>query len=163
MHATFKDLCVCVRCILPCKRHRYLEWIWMKTCARPNSRNVRNRAISLWFRSAFSCFQPQLDGTKGSFSTNGLLFWYKNMLFCLALSPFQPLPKQHENIIMNIWWFPKIGLPPVIIQMFMGFSRRNHPSWGTPMTLEPPEKFRFIFSIRPGHCWRCTSGGCRGP
>ena len=40
----------------------------------------------------------------------------------------------------NIWWFPQIGVPPVIIH-FMGFSLRNHPAMGvppwSPMTMEP--------------------------
>ena len=29
-----------------------------------------------------------------------------------------------------IWWFPEIGVPPVIIQILVGFSI-NHPLWGT--------------------------------
>ena len=30
----------------------------------------------------------------------------------------------------NIWWFPKIGVPPVIIRLFGIFHERNRPATG---------------------------------
>ena len=36
-----------------------------------------------------------------------------------------------------IWWFPEIGVPPVIIHFWLGFSFRNHPLWGTPIDGNP--------------------------
>ena len=36
-----------------------------------------------------------------------------------------------QNQLLARWWFPKVGQPPVLIQIFMGFSLINHPaSWG---------------------------------
>ena len=38
-----------------------------------------------------------------------------------------------------IWWFPKIGVPLVIILTSMGFSRVNDLNFGVPsMTMETP-------------------------
>ena len=33
---------------------------------------------------------------------------------------------------LAIWWFPKIGLPTVIIHFSTIFHKKNHPFWGTP-------------------------------
>ena len=40
----------------------------------------------------------------------------------------------HEGCL--IWWFPEIGVPPVI-HVRLGFSLINQAFWGTSMTMEP--------------------------
>ena len=38
-----------------------------------------------------------------------------------------------------IWWFPEIGVPPVIIHMSGIFPNKNQPAFlGTPMAMETP-------------------------
>ena len=34
---------------------------------------------------------------------------------------------------LGLWGFPKIGVPPVIIHLQMGFSIINHLFWGSPI------------------------------
>ena len=45
----------------------------------------------------------------------------------------------HDESLLTIWRFPKIGVPPVIILMLLGFSTINQPFWGTPMAMETME------------------------
>ena len=73
----------------------------------------------------------------------------------LVVSLYKPIPKtdpdETTNLSMsisNIWRCPKIGLPPVIIHIFVGFSLTTtiQRSWGTPMTSWKPP-WLFVFTI----------------
>ena len=54
-----------------------------------------------------------------------------------------------SNGTIDMWRFPEIGVPLVIILILVGFSLINHPSGGSPMTMEPyvSNKFRRCHSI----------------
>ena len=42
-------------------------------------------------------------------------------------------------MVINKWWFPEKGVPPVIIHLQIRFSLINSPNdWGTPMVWKPP-------------------------
>ena len=47
------------------------------------------------------------------------------------MSTWNDLPHGHPVSELNIWVFPRIGVPPII--HLIGFSIINHPFWGTPI------------------------------
>ena len=51
--------------------------------------------------------------------------------------------RRMQNGEIPLWWFPKIGLPPVLIHCFGGFSppkKKTASYWGTPMVWKAPLK-----------------------
>ena len=51
-----------------------------------------------------------------------------------------------QTLCPSIWWFPEMGVPPVIIQ-FSGIVLINQPFWGTPHLGKPP------YIPKLYHCW----------
>ena len=47
----------------------------------------------------------------------------------------------------QIWRFPEMGVPPVIIHL-MGLSLINQPFGGTPMTMETPKKPPYVWDFK---------------
>ena len=109
----------------------------------------RKSATSPWFHGALrapnvSSLGTQVDHGERCLATYGILWENIGHLLgtiswkCLGFFCRNIWHIMGQNFVLINWWFPEIGVPPVIISFIDGFSLVNHSFWVPSWPWKPP-------------------------